>query len=299
MLIRQSNFTYLTRTKYGDMLYFKNDDPIGACLGYYGEWADQEFDVFSRLLTDTSNCIDVGANIGTHTLWLSSYCNNGYVFSVEPQHYIFQLLNANIILNDRLNAIPYKLAVSDVNEKIGVDVFSPNDIPRNYGEFKVEKNENSQVQIQCVKLDELDVFNKQIDFIKIDVEGQEADCIFSGEKMLEKSKPSMYIEFNAPLGNDDLLHVLTHYGYECFWHVYEKFNPFNYNQAPQNIWVTEDSIKTCDNIWRYYEGNLVAIHKDKKHGTINSLFTDLILKEQIKSGDTLTKYLLRNKLIAE
>jgi len=295
-MILHNKYTLVTECKYGPMAYFKTDDPIGTCLYYYGEWAEQEFDVIDKLVTQTSNCIDLGANIGTHTIWLSKKCYKGYIFSIEPQFYIFQLLNTNIILNDATNCIPINSFV--MNETGSIKVFAliappePN-LKVNYGEFNIRKfaNENG-IETKITKLDDVHIHNKKIDFIKMDCEGSEKEVLISGEKLITKDKPHMYLEFNGKEGNDEVLCTLNDLGYNCYWHVYTKYNKNNYKNNELNVYLAidqQDTKPSIDLIEKFYEANMICIHKD----------SDIVFENKILPGDNLTKFLLRNNMIIE
>ena len=59
-------------TRYGRLFVASKDSVIGRSLKVYGEWAEPEIDAYSALLSDGETIIDVGANIGTHSVALAS-----------------------------------------------------------------------------------------------------------------------------------------------------------------------------------------------------------------------------------
>lgn len=292
----QTKHTVATQCKHGLMAYFMTDDPIGTCLFLYGEWAEQELELFSRLVKKNSSCIDVGANLGTHTLWLSQNCPEGFVFSIEPQFYIFQLLNTNLILNDATNCIPIRSFVMNESGKIKTSaLFLPpkdNQIGKiNYGQFNIKDyvNENGIIT-DIIRLDDIDYMGKKIDFIKMDCEGNERDVLLSGQKTINENKPHMYLEFNNKLGNDDLIYSLNDLGYKCYWHVYTKYNKNNFKQYDKNVYLYEDqqdALPTHSTIDSHFEGNIVCIHKSH----------DVVFDEEVRVGDNIVNYLLRHKII--
>ena len=295
-MLYHNKFTIISQCKYGLMAYYITDDPIGTCLHYYGEWADQEFEIIDKLVTTESNCIDLGANIGTHTVWLSKKCYRGLVFAVEPQFYIFQLLNTNIVLNDATNCIPINAFVMNYNGSMRVSaLIAPpgENIKINYGEYNIRKYANETgIKTNVIKLDDVDVHSAKIDFIKMDCEGTEKEVLLSGEKLITSNKPHMYLEFNGKSGNDEVLYALNDLGYNCYWHVYSKFNKNNFKKFERNVWLHEhelDLMPTVATVDKYYEGNMICIHKDN----------DITFDEKILSGDNIVKYLLDRKMIKE
>lgn len=294
MFTFKNSHTFIMSYKYGSIAFYVCDDPIGTCLFHYGEWADQEFDVISKLVNPNSNCIDIGANIGTHSIWLSKKCYNGYIYSIEPQFYIFRLLNTNLVLNDCTNSIPIRSLVMNSDERslrISSLLIPPENGRINFGEFNIGRYPPSPdgFETPITKLDNLDLLGRKINFIKIDSEGFEHNIVLSGEKLLKTDKPHMYLEFNGKTGNDDLLYVLNDLGYKCYWHVYTKFNPNNFFNKKENIWVYEDQKPNLELLDKFYEGNMICIHKDH----------DLEFDEKILPGDNVVKYLMKNKLISE
>ena len=293
MTILMENYhSRMVQTKYGPMLFFKNDDPIGECLTTYGEWAEQEFSVISKLVKENSNCIDIGANLGTHSVWLSRHCFKGYTISIEPQFYIFSLLSTNLMLNDCMNCLPIKAFVSNKEvDTINAAVFSPNVNKFNYGEFSINSIANDGIATPVIKLDNIHSFGK-VDFIKMDCEGTEQEVLLSGHKLLTHDKPHLYLEYNGINGNQSIIDTLHDYGYECYWHVYPKFNVENHNKVPVNIYLEldkQDKAPTVDDASLLFEANVICIHKDKDEG----MFTD-----KIQDNDNMINWLLRNNWIS-
>jgi FkbM family methyltransferase len=289
-MLYHSQLAWLHKAKHGVFASYKNDDPIGTCVKYYGEWAEQEFDVIDQLINPTSNCLDIGANIGTHTVALSKKCIGGFVFAFEPQFNIYQALNTNIFLNDCVNVIPYNVGISNTIQSITARINNPGITHSiNYGEFKINEESEYGIEIKCVKIDEVELYDKAIDFIKLDVEEHEVSALMSGERVITTGKPHMYIEYNSHDGNDELLRTMDSLGYNCYWHVYPKHNPNNFNNKP-NIWITPDMPATLPYIDKYFEGNMVAIHRSKDDGKF---------KEPIDIGFTFVDYLLSRNLIKE
>ena len=277
-----------SQSKYGTFIHFQNDDPIGACLHYYGEWAQQEFDFFDLFLTENSNVLDVGANIGTHAVYFSKKCNKGNVIAIEPQIYIFEMLAANLLINGCYNAIPVHAGAASkagVAKMININPFVEHQI--NYGEFKVNNNAESGVITNLIVLDSYVDLNK-FDLIKMDVEGLELDVFIGAEKLLNHHQPYLYIEFNNKKGNDQLLEKIYELGYIPYWHIYPKYNANNHNKILDNIWEPDNYIINSENLDKRYEGNAFCVPKGSK------MPVDM---KQIQMGDSITKQLFEAALL--
>ena len=89
------------------------DEFIGKSLRRYGEWAESELELLERYIKPGDVIVDIGANIGTHTVAFAQLVGpRGLVIAFEPQARIFQLLCANVVANDLGNvqtfcAVPY------------------------------------------------------------------------------------------------------------------------------------------------------------------------------------------------
>lgn len=277
-----------TQSKHGTFIHFVNDDPIGTCLHYYGEWAQQEFDLFENLLTAESNVLDVGANIGTHAVYFSKKCNKGNVIAIEPQIYIFEMLAANILLNGCYNTIPIHAGASSkpgVAKMVNFNPFVEHKI--NYGEFKINYDADKGIDTDIIVLDKYTSLNR-FSLIKLDVEGLEVDVLDGARKILKEHKPFLYIEFNNKQGNDQLLNKIYELDYVPYWHIYTKHNPNNYNKQQTNIWEPDHYIIDKDNLDLRYEGNAFCVPKD-------SALPDGLRK--IELGESITSQLIYEGLL--
>jgi FkbM family methyltransferase len=280
-----TNYIAQTQSKHGTFIHFRNDDPIGACLHYYGEWAQQELNFFDLFLTENSNVIDVGANIGTHSVYFSKKCNKGNVIAIEPQMYIFEILSSNLLINGCFNTIPIHAGAASSESDVRIVNTNPFGNEKvNYGEFKVSTEPDKGVPTRLIKLDRF-IDLAKFDLIKLDVEGLELDVLEGSKKLLKKHKPFLYIEFNNKKGNDDLLKKIYQLGYIPYWHVYTKHNPDNHNKQTKNIWEPDNYIIDENNLDLRYEGNAFCAHKDGIQPTG---------LEKIEVGSNITKWLFEN-----
>lgn len=111
-------FTNLEHTRHGLLLYPRFDTHISKSLAAYGEYSPDEEDLFAQVLTPQSVAVDAGAHIGIHTLAMSRAAKEVHAF--EPQRLIFQMLCANLALNERLNVHAYRAALGETCRKIRV-----------------------------------------------------------------------------------------------------------------------------------------------------------------------------------
>ena len=106
-LIGGAGFNHLIEGRHGYVLYNVNDRYIGRSVENYGEWSPAETALFARFCRPGDYVVDVGANIGTHTLAFARLVGErGRVFAFEPQRMVAQVLAANAALNSLTNG-PY------------------------------------------------------------------------------------------------------------------------------------------------------------------------------------------------
>lgn len=97
-------FNRLKQCRHGMMLYNLNDIYIGRSLDLYGEFSEGEIRVFQQLVKPGQTILEVGANIGAHTVWLAQAVGpTGVVMAFEPQRIVHQTLCANLALNNIFN----------------------------------------------------------------------------------------------------------------------------------------------------------------------------------------------------
>src|SRR5437773_2697778 len=90
-------FNRLKQCRHGMMLYNINDVYIGRSLDQYGEFSEGELDLFQQFVKPGQLILEVGANIGAHTVWLAQAVGStGTVLAFEPQRIVYQALCANL-----------------------------------------------------------------------------------------------------------------------------------------------------------------------------------------------------------
>lgn len=221
-----------TETRYGEMTYLPNDDPIGESLTRFGEWAKGEIDLLSQFLPLGSTVIDVGANIGTHSLAFAALSGaGGRVVAIEPQPAIFALLSDNVTRNGLSQ-------VQVVNAGVG-DRIAELSIPEidyrahiNTGAVTL-KGAIGTVAVPMITLDSLDL--QRCDLLKIDTEGMEIDVLRGAVELIKRDSPVIYAEVNT-VGQAVLLnHYAANLGYDVYLSRVSAFNPTNLKRSDENF----------------------------------------------------------------
>lgn len=213
------------------MEFFKNDCLAENSIGINKSW-EPHITTFIKKLhmkMNIKNIIDIGANIGYHTMLFSKLVgNDGIIYAFEPQPQIFTLLSNNISNNNLNNVVLYNNACSDEETNVYLPKFIiPLQNVENLGDITPNYNIkiNDNYEIKSVIVDKLGL--SKIDFIKIDVQGWEIKVINGLKEILERDKPYLIVEFEYfQLAKDnrtcsELADVLRTNGYYIYYLDYE------------------------------------------------------------------------------
>ena len=232
-VINENGFNSVIKGKYGYILYNRNDIYIGKAIEKYGEYSEAETLIFKQLCQNGDFVVEVGANIGTHTLVLSQIVGKtGRIYAFEPQRIIFQALCANMALNSIINTECFPFAVSSFDGFIKIPEIRY-DIEGNFGGVEVDKFKEG-LKTQVVKLDDfLDL--KYLKLLKIDVEGMESSVIEGAREIIKKFKPVLYVENDRIEKSKNLIEQIKSLDYKLFWHLPPLFNKNNFANCKDNI----------------------------------------------------------------
>ena len=228
------------RFKHGIFSYYSNDQYIGKSLSEYGEWSEAEVNLLKQIIPINENIIEVGSNIGTHTIPLAKHVSNGgLVYAIEPQFQNHKLLVKNIEDNELNNVKVLKVAISSKEGKAYMNTFDENMIS-NYGDARIfNSNFTGAESVPLKTLDQLfydDVEEKKpIKLIKCDAQGQELNIILGSKKIINVYKPYLYLENDDINTSKSLIEEIRYLGYKMFWHLPPLYNPVNFFKNSKNI----------------------------------------------------------------
>lgn len=175
---------FVTETKVGNMVVYKNDNVVSNALNLYGEYADAEVQILCRYLDKDSLYVDVGTNIGYHALAVQKQAECAVVgFEPHPNHFVVAALNCN-----EKNIQLIHSAVGNKKGSIIIKNFDPAE-EGNFGEVGI--NEEG-IEVKLLKLD--DVKLPLCSVIKIDVEGYELEVLKGASKVIKQFRPVIMYE---------------------------------------------------------------------------------------------------------
>jgi FkbM family methyltransferase len=222
-------------SRYGRIYAPVADTVIGRSLTKYGEWAEHEIALLSHLMRDGPAIVDVGANIGTHSLAFAARFPRSTVLSFEPQPLAHALLVGSALLNGYENIRPHAMGCSDQTQIIQI---APDyeAVGWNIGALKLEATQApNATSVLLTPLDDV-LGDLDVQLIKIDVEGAEPSVIRGARQTLARCRPTVFFEL---LDIDALAECKAGFDgldYAFFWAETSAFNVNNYNGDPENIW---------------------------------------------------------------
>lgn len=204
------------------------EEGIDLAIYLFGAFERSTQRAFARLIKPGDVVLDVGANIGAHTLRLAEAVRpTGKVIAVEPTEYAFrrltQLLTDNpslarvVVAKQMLLSSPERLALP-------ATIYSRWSLVQGGDEQRHEVHEGVAEATHGAEVRTLDQLVTEagltrVDFIKIDVDGWEVDVFRGANEVLTRFKPTILMELApyvlAEHGRDlgDLLGILTGAGY--------------------------------------------------------------------------------------
>lgn len=187
----------LCTTKTSKFYVFNSDKIIGNVICKGNIWEEFMHKYFKKYSHPEKIALDIGANIGTHSLVLSRYFDK--VYSFEPLFY--DVLQKNMDINGISNVQVIPKGLSDIHGEATIkrDNF-------NAGASYITSDGDSSINLD--KLDNF-TFNKPIALMKIDVEGHELEVIRGGLETIRKHKPVIIIEIK----NNDIFDLIRGLGY--------------------------------------------------------------------------------------
>jgi FkbM family methyltransferase len=220
----------IVRARHGWMLANPNDIYIGRALLEYGEYNEIESRFLHRSLFKPGRIVEVGANVGAHTVGLAKVAaaKDEEMVVFEPQPVIFQNLCANLALNGLRNVRAWPFACGDETEILS---FPETDYgrPGNFGGIAMSRAEGGpgRIVVPCVRLDDF-LGEGAVALIKIDVEGSELAVLRGAEETVRRDRPVLYVENEHVDASKELIEWLWSRGYRLFWQILPLFNPGNF-----------------------------------------------------------------------
>jgi protein O-GlcNAc transferase len=166
---------------------------IGDVMVSTNNFFEIEFlDYIAKKFNKQTGILDIGANIGNHSLFFAKFLNCDMVHSFEPFPANVSLLKANMQKFASKSKV-YEIALS--NKEGTMPLY--NSQKANNGGFSLHNYANGlsfvvEQSINVITLDSLNLDN--ISMIKIDVENHENEVLEGAKQTILRNKPIVFIE---------------------------------------------------------------------------------------------------------
>jgi FkbM family methyltransferase len=210
-------------TGYNYFIDYKNTGPMNGVrrsviAGYYER---EDFEMIKRLVNPGDTVIDVGANEGYVSLWLSKLLGaKGVVYAIEPNPENLVFLYNNIKLNTATNIRVIEKAVSDQKAKMTFFCSPNSGAWGSLTKYSYFSEDCTDVEVDI--LDNLFGDLQQLDFLKVDTEGNELKVFLGARLVLSRHKPHICFEVNLTFwaqnnqSVDEMFNCLYDLGYKLF-----------------------------------------------------------------------------------
>lgn len=226
--------------------------------------------------------LDIGANIGNHTLYLAAIAGCK-VTSFEPNAALIEALSRSLEINqlsELVTLMPY-----GVGHTAGKGHFSKL-MEENLGGQSIEVGDG---EIRIVALDELE-FDDPVKLIKIDVEGMELPVLEGAARLIAKDRPLIYVESIDAEHYKTISAWMESHGY-TYWDTF--------NATPTHLFRPAESVSLDMRLARlqhhevlsnYQSAQLLKTTRDNL-ANANQKYREAcqridVLKEQIQNSDT-------------
>jgi FkbM family methyltransferase len=211
-----------SRVKGGEVLTGLND-LVGRTAFYTGDLDRKISWVCARIVRPGDTVLDIGANLGIVTLWLSKLVGKrGRVYAFEPNPELYEVLEKTIHRNQAMNVRPYAIALGARADQMELRIRGGNS-----GSGSLVMNDGlagcKVYSVPVRSLDEIAIEQKMeaIRLIKIDVEGFEAEVFRGGSEVLNRIRPqAVLFEFiqngEGRLSGQPVFQMLQESGYGFF-----------------------------------------------------------------------------------
>jgi FkbM family methyltransferase len=179
----------------GLKLLYDEPDYIPLLLYYTGAFEPHVVDHFRSILGPGDTVLDVGANIGSHTLELWNIVGRGgRVISVEASPLHSESVKRNLALNELPVDDVVNVAVGDRQGEACLGLPASG----NKGMFGINAGPEGSFQVAMTRIDDLLAARRITDLalIKMDIEGSEHDALRGAADSLSRYRPALVVELN-------------------------------------------------------------------------------------------------------
>jgi FkbM family methyltransferase len=196
---------------------------------------------------------DCGANFGLHGMLFSQLIGSeGHLYNFEPLPQNCREIERNYKLNDITNYSNIEKALSNHSGKTKFSV-ATHATKGSLREIINDRESIAMIEVEVTMLDEfIDAGNRMPDFIKMDIEGAEGNCVEGFERNISKCYPLMIIELHDPEADKKVGTFLKKHNYKAY-----RFGTFSHLKF-EEIKRIDEPWPAKDGLW----GSIFCVHPE-------------------------------------
>lgn len=181
------------------------------------DWFEDEIKFLRRLLRPGQHAIDIGANYGVYTLSMAKAVGpSGHVWAFEPASSTASLLAEGIAANNFDHVTLERSALSSSSGTAQLSLHQDSELN---SLVRGNSPANASETVQLLTLDQLMESSgwRDIEFVKIDAEGEEANILRGGARFFSGLSPLVQYEVKADTDlHMNLVHAFAALGYSSY-----------------------------------------------------------------------------------
>lgn len=188
----------------------------GLSAWYSGPERDHQR-VFKTILKAGDTVIDVGANWGLHSLYLSKLVGtDGTVIAIEAFPEVLELLKWHLDRNQCANVRVIEEAASDSDGEALFAAAASAYLGSLAEVTPLESADRRHLKVRTTTLDSVvkRTGATQVRLIKIDVEGAESKVLRGGEGIIQQFRPYLVVDLHTPEQDVNVGNLLSAWGYK-------------------------------------------------------------------------------------
>ncbi len=184
----------VSTTVKGSPVRFFVTDRDDSIQGFHARgvfYEQEELEIITRYFPVAGVFVDVGANVGNHSVFVGKYLRPRQIIVLEPNQPAIDILRANVEINGLQSLVDMSrlgVGLSDVASTATAD--TP---PGNLGGTRLLTCRADNGTIPLIRGDVI-LQDRPVDFLKIDVEGMEMRVLAGLEATIARWRPPMFIE---------------------------------------------------------------------------------------------------------
>ncbi|WP_291767477.1 FkbM family methyltransferase [Maricaulis sp.] len=221
---------------------FLVNNPTDHIQGFHARgdiYEEEELDAICELAPGATSFLDVGANVGNHSIYLAHRLNLARVTPVEVQPGVLDLLKANLALNwhPSFDFSHLGFGLGKASSRAVIDTFNPDNLGgtslRLFDNEAAPFSDKEGLQ-QVFRIEPGDNLFAPGDFdiVKIDVEGMELDVMRGMERFFKDFRGLLFVELR-----DDHTDECANYFQSNGWSILREFRRY---QRCTNWYLTKD-----------------------------------------------------------